>query len=165
LIKFLKRLFCRHAGDVTFVRNLHGDQVNEWGGRSVWRCQRGARLIARPALHEEPKAAPLSPRFYPASRAPQTQTARTLSPAPSPRRDDDSAPSAAPSLDQWSVPTPWAAAAAVFQSQRGGDFGGAGASGSWDAPSACPSPSPSYDSSSSDSGSCSSDSSSSSTSD
>jgi hypothetical protein len=40
LAGWIRRLFCSHAGAVDFVRNIHGDEVFEWGGkRSIWRCR------------------------------------------------------------------------------------------------------------------------------
>lgn len=35
---FLGRLLCKHAF-VIFVRNIHGDEINQYGGkRSIWKC-------------------------------------------------------------------------------------------------------------------------------
>lgn len=37
-MRFLKRLFCKHA--YFFVRNIYGDEIIERGWkRSIWRCQ------------------------------------------------------------------------------------------------------------------------------
>jgi hypothetical protein len=63
-MSFLKRLFCRHTAGAIFVRNLYGDEINEYGGmRSVWRCKRcDARLAdlnCMPQL-DQPKGAIMS---------------------------------------------------------------------------------------------------------
>lgn len=110
--------------------------------------------------------APAPSRYY--SQQPRQWAPATPSrPASVPQRrldDDTTAITGSPVGGSWSDPTDWGsrtvaggavAAAAVYASQRGGDFSGAGASGGWEAPSPCPSPS-SYSSYSSDSGSCSS---------
>lgn len=48
-MRFLKRLFCRH--DLEFVRNIYGDEINEWGWkRSIWRCKHCSKLIGRNEL-------------------------------------------------------------------------------------------------------------------
>lgn len=52
LREWLARTSCSHAAGFEFVRNLYGDQINEWGGkRSVWRCRSCGRVQARDQLH------------------------------------------------------------------------------------------------------------------
>lgn len=48
MIKFLKRLFCRHPDGLTFVRNIYGDEIMQWGyKRSAWRCNRNGCLVGK----------------------------------------------------------------------------------------------------------------------
>lgn len=56
--RLLQRLFCRHGDALEFVRNIHGDEVFEWGGkRSIWRCEKcGARV-----LQSAPNITPIVP--------------------------------------------------------------------------------------------------------
>lgn len=38
-LTFIRRLFCQHR-EFDFVRNIHGDEINQCGGkRSLWRCR------------------------------------------------------------------------------------------------------------------------------
>lgn len=51
MIAFFRSLLCRHRS-VSFVQNLYGDQIIEWGWkRSVWRCDRCGALVGRADLH------------------------------------------------------------------------------------------------------------------
>lgn len=48
----IKRLFCRHSDGTTFVRNIHGDEINTTGGkRSEWRCKRCDGLVLMDELN------------------------------------------------------------------------------------------------------------------
>lgn len=43
---FFSRLFCRHEGTLSFVRNIHGDEINHLGGRrSEWKCSHCDRYV------------------------------------------------------------------------------------------------------------------------
>lgn len=155
LATFARRVFCRHR-NVRFVRNIHGDEINTTGKRSVWTCQACSAVVLRADLHPLP---PVPPRIPPAPPMPPRRVYADEAPAPS-------QPAAVVSINDQPVsvyglpsrhteePEP-----ARFFSGGGGDFSGGGASGSWgDSPSSCDSSSHN----SSDSGSSSSDSSSSS---
>jgi hypothetical protein len=49
-LAWVRRLFCKHP-ESYFVRNIHGDEINEWGGnRSLWRCRSCGALSAKPEL-------------------------------------------------------------------------------------------------------------------
>ncbi len=54
-MKWLRRLFCRHSS-IVFLRNIHGDEINAWSVRrvyrSLWLCERCGGLVARPELVE-----------------------------------------------------------------------------------------------------------------
>ena len=53
MMTWFSRLFCRHH-DLEFVQNLYGDQIIEWGWkRSIWRCTKCEKRIARDELHAE----------------------------------------------------------------------------------------------------------------
>lgn len=55
MIKFLKRLFCRHPQGLTFVRNIYGDEIMQWGyNRSCWRCKKNGCLVGKPDLVDSP---------------------------------------------------------------------------------------------------------------
>jgi hypothetical protein len=61
MLTFIRRLFCRHYR-VEFVRNLYGDQINDWGGkRSAWCCTSCGAMIGGDYLHTE-SAAPTQER-------------------------------------------------------------------------------------------------------
>lgn len=53
MFDFIKRLLCNHS-DLTFVRNLYGDQII-WAGykRSEWKCQRCGAWVLKSALHDD----------------------------------------------------------------------------------------------------------------
>lgn len=52
---FFKRLFCRHRGGVSFVRNIYGDEIIEWGWkRSLWRCKRCGSVFGMDFLNAPP---------------------------------------------------------------------------------------------------------------
>lgn len=55
MLAFLKGLFCAH--DFVFLRNLYGDQINDWSTtvlvRSVWRCSKCGKLQGRGELHDD----------------------------------------------------------------------------------------------------------------
>lgn len=56
--KFLQQLLCRHR-QPQFIRNIHGDEINEWGGnRSLWRCTRCGHVFSRPMLVDEAEQKP-----------------------------------------------------------------------------------------------------------
>jgi hypothetical protein len=40
---FFKRLFCRHT--LAWVRNIHGDEINATGCRTVWICEKCGKYI------------------------------------------------------------------------------------------------------------------------
>ena len=45
MIRFIKRLFCRHT-ERDFVRNIYGDEIIEYGWkRSIWRCAKCSKLL------------------------------------------------------------------------------------------------------------------------
>jgi hypothetical protein len=51
-MNWLKRLFCRHQA-VAFVRNIYGDEINEWGGkRSIWKCKRCGAAVPEAYLNQ-----------------------------------------------------------------------------------------------------------------
>lgn len=51
--RFLRRLFCRHR-DMTFLCNIHGDEINDYDGhRSWWRCDTCGFLCTRKELVKE----------------------------------------------------------------------------------------------------------------
>lgn len=51
--KYFKTLLCRHRSP-QFVRNIYGDEINEWGGnRSLWRCPRCQHVFSRPMLVDQ----------------------------------------------------------------------------------------------------------------
>ncbi len=55
LVDRFLRLFCRHSGDLEFVRNLHGDEIVEHGFKcSVWRCERCGALVYGDELNRKP---------------------------------------------------------------------------------------------------------------
>lgn len=42
---------CSHAAGFGFVRNIYGDEINQWGGnRSIWMCNRCGKVQAREEL-------------------------------------------------------------------------------------------------------------------
>ncbi len=50
-MEWIRRMFCRHP-EHYFVRNIHGDEINEWdGNRSLWRCKRCGSILAKPELN------------------------------------------------------------------------------------------------------------------
>lgn len=78
----IKRLFCRHSDGTTFVRNIHGDEINMTGGkRSEWRCKRCDGLVLMDRIHSD----------APQRRQAQAQGAAVVqvrSAAPAPAVDD-----------------------------------------------------------------------------
>lgn len=51
MLAFFKRLFCKHY-KVTFVRNIYGDEIIEWGWkRSLWKCEKCGALVPADHLH------------------------------------------------------------------------------------------------------------------
>ena len=39
IYRVVRSLFCSHVGINAFVRNIYGDEINEFGGdRSLWYC-------------------------------------------------------------------------------------------------------------------------------
>lgn len=53
MIAFLKRLFCRHKGGISFHRNIYGDEINVANARSVWKCKRCGGFVYMPGLGSE----------------------------------------------------------------------------------------------------------------
>ncbi len=49
-MNWLRRLFCAHRYE--WMRNIYGDQINEWNARSLWRCDRCGSLVRRQSLHK-----------------------------------------------------------------------------------------------------------------
>lgn len=43
LQRLVRRVFCRHA--LAWVRNIHGDEINATGCRTVWICEKCGRYI------------------------------------------------------------------------------------------------------------------------
>ena len=44
--RLVRRVFCRHA--LAWVKNIHGDEINATGSRTVWICEKcGKYLYAR----------------------------------------------------------------------------------------------------------------------
>jgi hypothetical protein len=53
MLKLIKRLFCRHS-ESTFVRNIYGDEIIEWGyKRSIWRCKKCGALHGKSELKKD----------------------------------------------------------------------------------------------------------------
>lgn len=53
--KFIKRLFCRHKGKLTLVRNIYGDEIRHLNyARSIWSCDDCFGLVYKPDLAIEP---------------------------------------------------------------------------------------------------------------
>lgn len=51
MIKFFKRLFCKHY-KVVFIRNISGDEVLEWAyNRSLWKCDKCSAVVPSKHLH------------------------------------------------------------------------------------------------------------------
>ena len=51
MIAFFKRLFCKHY-EVTFVRNIYGDEIIEWGyKRSLRKCNKCGAIVPGDFLH------------------------------------------------------------------------------------------------------------------
>lgn len=51
MIKFIKRLFCKH--NYKFVRNIYGDEVRYLGWkRSEWKCSKCGKIIYANHLKE-----------------------------------------------------------------------------------------------------------------
>ena len=46
----VRQSFCKHP-DMTFSRNVFGDEINWLKGRSVWRCGKCDGFIVRQNLH------------------------------------------------------------------------------------------------------------------
>lgn len=54
-MNWLKRLFCLHRGGLSFVRNIYGDEIYEWGfKRSLWRCKRCGAAVPMDMLNVPP---------------------------------------------------------------------------------------------------------------
>ncbi len=54
-VKLLKKLFCKHT-TLTFIRNIHGDEINMLNGtRSEWRCCECGKIIHKPFLFDDNK--------------------------------------------------------------------------------------------------------------
>lgn len=54
-MNWLKRLFCRHSGGLSFVRNIYGDEIIHANfNRSIWRCKRCGSAVLQPFLNEPP---------------------------------------------------------------------------------------------------------------
>lgn len=51
MLTFLRQLFCRHKFTV-FVRNLYGDQIFEYGARSLWKCRKCGAHTTRSTLYQ-----------------------------------------------------------------------------------------------------------------
>lgn len=41
--RLVRRVFCRHA--LAWVRNIHGDEINATGCRTVWICEKCGKYI------------------------------------------------------------------------------------------------------------------------
>jgi hypothetical protein len=41
--RLVRRVFCRHS--LAWVRNIHGDEINTTGCRTVWRCDKCGKYI------------------------------------------------------------------------------------------------------------------------
>ena len=53
MIRFIKRLFCRHT-ERDFVRNIYGDEIIEYGWkRSIWRCAKCGKLVYSDRLKDD----------------------------------------------------------------------------------------------------------------
>lgn len=50
-MNWIRRLFCKHT--FIFVRNIHGDEVIEYGWkRSIWACSRCGKVEPRAEMHK-----------------------------------------------------------------------------------------------------------------
>ena len=50
MIKFIKRLFCKHK-NIEFKRNLYGDSINIFNARSMWTCKKCNKLLLESDLY------------------------------------------------------------------------------------------------------------------
>ena len=67
MIRFIKRLFCRHT-ERDFVRNIYGDEIIEYGWRrSIWRCAKCSKLLYADLPHT-----PRTPQEAPVERSEET---------------------------------------------------------------------------------------------
>lgn len=47
----LKSTFCNHSNHThTFIRNIHGDEINQYNARSIWMCDNCKKLIYKNTL-------------------------------------------------------------------------------------------------------------------
>lgn len=52
MIHIIKRIFCKH--DLTFVRNIYGDEIIACGyKRSLWQCKKCGEFFYKDSLHKE----------------------------------------------------------------------------------------------------------------
>ena len=51
----LKRLNCKHS-NLTFIRNIYGDEINYANCRSYWKCDRCSKWIGKLDLCKTPEA-------------------------------------------------------------------------------------------------------------
>lgn len=53
MMKFIKRLFCKHKGKLTFIRNIYGDEIMHSNyNRSVWSCDECYWIVLKPELND-----------------------------------------------------------------------------------------------------------------
>ena len=48
MFKFFKKLKCEHI--YIHIRDIHGDEVNRFGARSVWKCLNCGKIEYRSSL-------------------------------------------------------------------------------------------------------------------
>lgn len=49
----LKPLLCNHSKhNHTFIRNIHGDEINQLNARSIWKCNNCHKIIYKDTLHD-----------------------------------------------------------------------------------------------------------------
>jgi len=46
LRRMVRRIFCKHA--LAWVRNIHGDEINATGCRTVWICEKCGKVVYDP---------------------------------------------------------------------------------------------------------------------
>ncbi len=70
-MKWIKRLFCRHKGTLTFVRNIYGDEIRHSDyKRSLWSCDKCFGLVLKPDLNEP--SSPMGKQLEATGQAPVT---------------------------------------------------------------------------------------------
>lgn len=124
LTRWLRRLFCSHGGAIYFVRNIHGDEILEWGGkRSIWRCRDCGGLVLQDKLSSAdiyPET--ISDRWQAAGFGKETSDAieEALMPSSSRMRVRDAAPALLAALERtWEVID----AAGLYALMRGVELG------------------------------------------